>query len=147
MTDPLGVLDKNPGNIVTGPVPWVGQTGTNGRFCVFDTPEHGIRALAKLLLAYQVVHGLTTVRGIINRWAPPVENNTSAYVTDVAQDMQVDPDATIDLHSAATLTAMCTAIIWHENGEQPYADSVLAAGVADALGVTSSPAATPSAPP
>ena len=57
MTDPLGVRNRNPANIVAGPVTWQGQTGVNGRFCVFDTPKDGIRALAKNLLAYQDNHG------------------------------------------------------------------------------------------
>jgi hypothetical protein len=130
---PLGVRGNNPGNIDAGPVPWQGQIGVAGRFAVFDTPINGIRALAKNLIAYQDKHDLHTVRGIINRWAPNVENDTSSYVSAVSHDMQVAPDDAIDLHTASTLIALCAAIIRHENGEQPYGQAVLSAAVADAL--------------
>ena len=34
---------------------------------------------------------------MMNRWAPPNENNTTNYANFVAQRMGVDPDAEIDL--------------------------------------------------
>ena len=86
--DPRGIRNNNPGNIRYV----LGITSTYARctgqdeagFCVFDTPEHGLEALARLLVRYQDKHGLKTIRGIINRWAPPVENETTAYVAAVA---------------------------------------------------------------
>ena len=56
-----GIRNKNPGNIDFSPVmylkdKWVGELGledcVNPRFTTFDTPEHGIRALCKILLTY-----------------------------------------------------------------------------------------------
>lgn len=48
-----GLRNNNPGNIEAGSNPWEGQTGSDGRFATFATPEHGIRALGKNLLSYQ----------------------------------------------------------------------------------------------
>jgi hypothetical protein len=134
---PRGIRNRNPGNIryVEGVTStYIGCVGSDGSFCIFDTDEHGIRALAKLLLIYQDKHGLRTVRGIIDRWAPPVENDTSAYVTQVAKHISRAPDETLDLHDADTLTALTTAIIKHENGQQPYGALVIHAAVLAALG-------------
>jgi len=89
----LGIRNLNPGNIIDGQFAQgrPGYLGVNGRFAVFNSMGHGIAALIALLRIYRKQHKLTTVRGIINRWAPPVENNTSAYV-DAVCDGWVRPD-------------------------------------------------------
>jgi hypothetical protein len=138
-----GIRNNNPGNLdFNAAVKWQGQTGLetgvpNPRFAVFSDPKWGIRAIARQLLSYQSQHGIRTVRGLINRWAPPGENNTGAYVAAVAAGVGVDPDAEIDVDTAAVMTPLVKSIILHENGENPYPDSVIAegvrlAGVADA---------------
>lgn len=63
---------------------WLGQTGPNKGFCEFDTLEHGLRALIKLLVRYINVYKLTSVKAIISRYAPPFENNTCHYVSFVS---------------------------------------------------------------
>ncbi len=123
---------NNPGNILRESDPWRGmaadQSG-DARFCIFDEPLYGIRALAKLLLTYQRRHGCRTVRQIIDRWAPPIENDTDSYVFDVAHRMNVRPDETIDIDQADTLTALARAIIHHENGRCIYSDAIIDAAV------------------
>lgn len=128
-----GVRNNNPGNIDYRPSdPWQGladppieQGVPNPRFARFTTPAYGIRALARTLITYQDKHGIRTIRRIINRWAPPTENDTSAYVTAVAAHVGVMPDEAIDVHEYATMRPLVEAIIHHENGKQPYSDSVL----------------------
>lgn len=129
MADPKasrGFRNRNPGNIdYNAANKWQGQvgkeaTGTPPRFAVFESHEYGIRALAVLLTTYQDRHGLKTVAGIINRWAPPVENVTSAYVSAVAAAVGVRPSDQIDLHDYATMRELVTAIIKHELGGNPY---------------------------
>lgn len=141
---PRGIRNNNPGNIIQSGIAWQGKLAKpdDPRFEQFDTAQNGIRALAKLVISYQDKHGLRTVRGIINRWAPPVENDTGAYVAAVANAVGVKPDDTIEVHRTATLAALTTAIIRHENGQQPYPATMIAAAVASALGV-----AVDSAPP
>ncbi|MDA8260210.1 MAG: structural protein P5 [Betaproteobacteria bacterium] len=132
-----GERNCNPGNIERrdGTV-WQGQAddqAADSRFVVFENPVFGIRALAKVLLAYYHKHGLDTVRGIIDRWAPPSENNTGAYVNHVATVLGVGIDAKIDVTDPETLEVLVRAIIEHENGRCVYADNVVAKGVESAL--------------
>ena len=139
MKQSRGIRNNNPGNIdYNKNNNWRGQTGIetgaiNPRFAKFDTPENGIRALAKLLLNYQRLHKLNTVRGIINRWAPPVENITSAYVAACARALGVAAGEVINLSDRRLLKLLTVAIIRHENGSQPYSDFVIDAGVNEAL--------------
>lgn len=130
---PRGLRNKNPGNVEAGADRWDGQTGSDGRFATFESPEAGIRALARTLITYQDKHGLNTVEGIIGRWAPPGENNTKAYARAVADAVGFEPTAQLDLKDAKVLQALTRAIIRHENGRQPYAEDVIRAGVDAAL--------------
>lgn len=117
-----GIRNNNPGNIVYMPVnPWKGQIGTDGRFGVYDTPANGVRAIGKQLMVYRRKYGLSTVRDLIARWAPPVENNTASYISSVARRLGVDADQNIDV--AAMLGQLAAAIILHENGRIPYTQS------------------------
>lgn len=117
---PRGIRNNNPGNIRTLPASraWRGQIGDDGGgYGVYDRPENGVRALGKQLLKY-AAEGLNTVAAIINRWAPPVENATAAYVSAVARALSVGVNEPIDVH--ARLPELAAAIIRHENGMQPY---------------------------
>lgn len=130
---PRGIRNNNPGNIEYNGTPWHGldtAEPSDGRFCRFIGATWGIRALAKVLITYQNVHGLNTVRGMIDRWAPPHENDTGAYVAHVAQQVGVEPDAPIDIHDCGIASKLVTAIIQHENGTQPYNDDVIENGLA-----------------
>lgn len=46
---------------------------------------------------------IDTIREVIERWAPPHENNTLAYVNEVSKAVGVAPDMIIDLHDYETL--------------------------------------------
>lgn len=133
-----GERNNNPGNIrhLGGGQKWQGEskTQTDHDFCQFDDVRYGIRALAKTLLTYQDSHGLRTIKDIINRWAPPNENDTGAYVNAVANDCKLLPTDDIDLHKASSLETLCKAIIRHENGEVIYTDSQIQSAVQLATG-------------
>lgn len=128
-----GIRNKNPGNIDRTGEKWQGMAddqSADPRFIVFKAPEWGIRALAKVLLSYREKHGRRTVRKIIDRWAPPVENNTGAYINAVAADLGVLADDEVDVRQLDVMLPLVKAIISHENGEQPYSDAQLKAGLA-----------------
>lgn len=138
MTDPRGIRLNNPGNLRFGPK-WQGLADIQAdpAFCAFKTPQWGIRAIARTILTYQSAYGLSTVAGIIGRWAPANENDTKAYVTAVSVEMGVDETQPLDVDSVAVMLPLVRAIIRHENGEDPYSDSLVLealhmAGVADA---------------
>ncbi|EIZ0219149.1 hypothetical protein MM645_003019 [Salmonella enterica subsp. enterica serovar Newport] len=135
-----GIRNNNPGNLEYSKTnPWVGQTGDDGRFAKFETPEHGIRALGRNLLSYQR-QGIDTVNDIINRWAPPSDNNdTAAYIKAVCAQLGVTENQPLDVSNPDTLQALCAAIIKHENGTQPYSPDQLSTGVSAALGLSQLP--------
>jgi hypothetical protein len=133
---PVEVVVDNPGNIVRDGTPWQGLAAaqTDARFCQFVTPVYGIRALVMILVAYQTVHGLRTIRGMIDRWAPPVENNTSAYVDFVAGRVGISADTEFDIKDFILCRAVMTAIIAQENGNYAYPVSIVESGL-NAAGV------------
>ncbi len=116
-----GLRNNNPGNIRKNATKWQGLAPdaqqTDPDFFVFATPSFGIRAMAHTLNTYMTKYGLTTLRGIISRWAPPSENNTDAYIAALVNDTGVGPDEEL---SSADLPAVVAGIIKHENGLQPY---------------------------
>lgn len=129
-----GLRNNNPGNIrYSAANNWQGQTGQDDAgFSIFDTAQNGIRALAVVLKNYQNKYGLNTVQDIISRWAPSSENDTAAYISDVADRMGVAPNAALNLNDDDTLTALVNAIIHHENGLNPYDVATVESGVMSA---------------
>lgn len=124
---PRGIRNHNPGNIDFNPnTKWQGLVmdleRTDERFCQFRDATWGIRAMARVLITYQDKYGLNTVRGIINRWAPPVENNTSGYVAAVCNATGFHADEALDLQRYEALCPLVEAIIRHENGVGPLAN-------------------------
>lgn len=125
-----GERNNNPGNIRISSSAWQGKiNGRDTAFETFTTPFYGIRATAVLLRNYQFNHGLGTVREIINRWAPPNENNTSSYVNAVASALRVNPDQQINLDDDFVLTQLVKAVIKHENGRVIYSDTLIDSAV------------------
>lgn len=118
-----GIRNNNPGNIRWGDE-WKGLVPetqrTDKSFCQFKSAEYGIRAMIIILRNYQRKHGLSTISGIINRWAPTNENDTQAYIKSVAKATGVDPDQRIDTSDSRFMMKLLQAIIQHENGDQPY---------------------------
>jgi hypothetical protein len=137
-TQPRGLRLHNPGNLRHGRDNWQGKAAEqpDADFVAFKAPQYGIRAIARTILTYDK-KGVNTVRGIINRWAPPTENNSEAYIAHVAQVLGVEPDDWLDLDTVEVMRPLVETIILHENGRQPYKPQVILdglrmAGVADA---------------
>lgn len=123
-----GLRNNNPGNIRHGS-PWEGLSNqqTDEAFAQFVDPLYGIRALNKILKTYYQKYNLATVRDIISRWAPSNENDTESYIQSVALALNVSPDEPLNVRQVAP--ELTKAIIYHENGMQPYEDSKILAGV------------------
>lgn len=124
---PRGIRNNNPFNIRISPMAWIGKLVPclDDEFEQFDTPEDGIRAGIKILVNYYRLYGLQTVAEIIGRFAPSSENDTAAYANDVAYRMGVGVSDTLNMLSNPIIEQLATAIIEHENGQQPYSFSVI----------------------
>jgi hypothetical protein len=125
---PRGIRLNNPGCVERNRIQWQGAAymQDDPRFIHFVAPEWGFRCAARILLHHYRT-GMITVRELINNWAPPVENPTTAYVLDVSQRMGVQPDDVINL--PRQLPDLLKAICWHENGQMPYSDAIIAYGI------------------
>jgi hypothetical protein len=136
-----GIRNNNPGNIVRNSIAWQGllnqqQVEAMGltydpKFCQFDTPANGIRAIGHVLLSYQA-RGIATCTEIIygaGNEGGYSATDQAAYAAHLTEAVGLDPnnggqDTVIDIGS--NLPALATAIITQENGEQPYALSDIA---------------------
>lgn len=100
------------------------------RFAVFQNAKYGFRATGIVLLNYEKLHGLHTIRQFINRFAPPGENNTDAYTTTVAQACGADPDKPYELRTAELLERIVKAMSTHEAGGWFFSYDDLHQGIA-----------------
>jgi hypothetical protein len=118
---PRGIRNNNPGNIRLSKTAWQGQKSPQAdpEFVEFMSPAYGLRALMKTLLTYHLKYGLDTVESVLNRWAPPYENDTDRYVIDVARVVKVKRTEKINLTSKPVLMALAGGIALHENGRPP----------------------------
>lgn len=86
---PISMRNNNPGNIRVSSSPWKGKLtihpeNTDKRFEVFKDFIFGIRAMIKTLQSYNTKHGITTIAGIVNRWAPAADgNNVTNYISSI----------------------------------------------------------------
>jgi hypothetical protein len=90
-------------------------------------------AMAQNLLTYNR-EGFRDVADIINRWAPPSENQTGAYVTDVAKRMGVSSTQQLNLRDPQVLQSLMTAMIHHEQGYDPYSAQLISSAIESRLG-------------
>ena len=113
-----GLKNNNPGNIRITKDKWQGlrERQEDKAFFQFKTMEYGYRALIRTLQNYRLKWGCKTVSDFINRWAPPVENNTSGYISRVCKEMQVPNSYVPDINDKATMCAFAAAISQVENG-------------------------------
>ncbi|GLX80891.1 virion protein [Thalassotalea eurytherma] len=119
-----GIRNNNPLNIRKGEN-WLGLVGDDGAFAQFETPEHGIRAGARILRTYRNKYGLNSVHAIINRFAPPSENNTTSYIDHAAAFVGVGRYEPL---LESDYPRLIEVMIKHENGVQPYTEKQILNG-------------------
>ena len=104
---PLGLRNNNPPNIRRGKSRWQGEVlpqrgnrllgaerlgsasdggqGGEGAFCRFEDLSWGIRAAFCILRTYRDKYKAVCIEDIITRWAPPTENDTRKYISDLCR--------------------------------------------------------------
>jgi hypothetical protein len=121
-----GLKNNNPGNIVKGGKAFEGEVipSHDQRFRQFKSLAYGYRAMFVTFRTYRERYGLDTIRKVIGRWAPPVENDTARYVSFVARHAGLGADAVLDFDDRATMLKLAAAISQMENGERADADEL-----------------------
>ncbi len=123
---PRGLRNCNPGNIRRSGFAYKGEVepGTDRSFRQFESMEWGYRAMFVLLHTYARKHGCRSVADMIERYAPPCENDTQAYIRRVADGAHIDPKAVVDTLDADTMVAVVAAMSLVENGVRAIAEEV-----------------------
>ena len=121
MSLPRGIRNNNPLNIRRSKDKWKGMRAvqSDAQFCQFESLEWGWRAAFWLLTrTYYHKYRLFTIRAIVQKWAPAIENNTKAYIANVSRLTGIDPDEPIGIPSdqPARWIALGTAMAIQENG-------------------------------
>lgn len=121
MSIPRGIRNNNPLNIRRSKDKWKGMRAvqSDAQFCQFESLEWGWRAAFWLLTrTYYHKYRLFTIRAIVTKWAPAIENNTKSYIANVSRLTGIDPDEPIGIPSdqPARWIALGTAMAIQENG-------------------------------
>jgi hypothetical protein len=113
-----GVRNANPFNLRRDNTKWKGLRAiqTDPAFFQFDSMVWGVRAGTMVLRTYRDKYQLHTVRGIIRRFAPSIENPTVQYTLNVAKRLGVAPDDPIDTMQPDVMFALVRGIIAQECG-------------------------------
>lgn len=99
---PIGIRNNNFGNI----------RGADGQFATYDTPQAGVNAADQTLAAYGAKHGINTIAGIANRWAPAGDgnNNPAQKAAAMAAASGVPANQPINLADPATRARILPAL-------------------------------------
>ena len=134
--------DTNPGNI----------RAPGGGFRTYDSPQAGVLAMSDTLQGYGN-QGVNTIAGVVGKYAPPSENDTSAYVAAVSKATGFAPDQKIDLSDPNVRYKVMQAMLPRERGNGAAALAGLGggSGAAPASGGAAAPppaaGGAPSGPP
>ena len=106
---------------------WKGMSPeqTDPSFVQFVNPAYGFRAAFVLLRTYRKKYGCDTIRKIIERWAPPNENNTEAYIRHVSEWSGIGADKRIAGQDANAYIAIVAAMSRVENGVEARMEDVV----------------------
>jgi hypothetical protein len=113
---------NNPGNI---------KDMKTGQFRTFATPEEGHAAMEQDLTA-KGNKGYNTVSKIINRYAPPSDNNpTQAYINNVSKALGVGPNDKLDMTDPKVIAVMKNAMVAQEGNRNVQPTTVAPVTPAD----------------
>lgn len=121
-----GYRNLNPGNIRQSRIRYKGEVhpSTDTHFKQFETMAWGFRAMFVLLDTYRVRYGLKTLQQMIERYAPPSENDTTGYVNFITRRTRIADISTVDTLNEKQMIPLVTAMAVMENGTEPDAEDV-----------------------
>jgi|TARA_R100000482_G_C5130563_1_gene151599 hypothetical protein len=115
------IFNNNPGNIRSSPTQWNGEITKPGEaFERFESMPYGIRASARILRTYGSKYNIKTINQIIDRYAPPEDNNpnNANYARHVSNGSGFGVDEEINLNDPAVLMKLMRPIFEFENGRK-----------------------------
>jgi hypothetical protein len=120
-----GISNCNPGNIRISKVKYLGEItpSKDKAFKQFSTMAWGYRAMFVLLHTYSK-NGYKTIRQMISRYAPPIENHTENYIKFVSDRSGIFADVELDTNDPAEMIPVVSAMSQMENGVPTVAEQV-----------------------
>lgn len=117
---PRGIRNNNPLNIRRSDNKWKGRVAcpTDKDFEQFTDMRYGIRAAYINMRTIIRRNPFCTLQKLINVWAPPVENDTDAYVERVAKLTGISPSSVIDGHDCGHMIPIAYAMAQVECGKK-----------------------------
>lgn len=113
---------NNFGNIRTSATIYKGEMipSTSLAFKSFLTPEYGLRAIIVILQSYYK-KGYTTIRQMINRYAPSSENDTASYINFISNFTGLSPDEDLAaIVFSSSVLELVKGIATNEQGANLY---------------------------
>ena len=114
---PRGLRNNNPLNIRHSADRFRGEiAGTDKSFKTFSSLAYGYRA-AFVILGTYLSQGCNTIEKIISRWAPPAENDTESYISQVERYSGVSRHKELTSASGTEYMMIVAAMSFVENGQ------------------------------
>lgn len=120
-----GLSNKNPGNIRISKIKYLGEItpSKDKAFKQFESMAYGYRAMFVLLHTY-CKNGYKTIRQMIPRYAPPIENHTENYIKFVSERSGIFADVELDTNDPAEMIPVVSAMSQMENGVPAISEQV-----------------------
>lgn len=116
---PRGLRNNNPLNIRISNNKWKGKVvpSKDSAFETFESLEYGIRAAFIIIRTYINKYDLKTVGSIIKRFAPPVENNVTNYISYVCKVSSLDRYEKLSFENKEQMVKLLHAMSCYEIGQ------------------------------
>jgi len=113
-----GMRNNNPLNIRRSETEWKGQNAVQNdpHFVQFSSLTYGFRAAFITIRTYMRKYGLCCVEQIIQRWAPPSENDTESYIQVVCDWSGLKRDEMLRFSDMSQMLRLVQAMAYVENG-------------------------------
>lgn len=96
----------------------IGASPTSSGFGAYSSDEAGVAAAEHQLMLYRQ-RGVTSLGGIISKWAPPNENDTAKYIADVSRKTGWGADQQVDVSDPRQAERLIAAMATHETHALP----------------------------
>jgi hypothetical protein len=123
----IGIVNHNGGNIRAHSIKgWPGAVGLDPWLHIkFKTDLDGLKAIRKVLTAYDRKHHLTRLNAIVWRWVGPAKNEAQrkqkeGYLRAIVQHTGIGADGVVDLKDRNIQARLARAIVIGECGRDPY---------------------------
>jgi len=115
------LANNNPGNMRFYNIGWLGELRNglkNGDFTKFDTPQHGLRAMARNLMNIGKRQKAFTIDSITPIYSPPNENNVKRHASNISSISGLSGNKVLDPNNNKHMTSLLKGFLGAESGNK-----------------------------